>query len=451
MITLKAVRRSVRIITLVASIACSVQVPVLAEDFVMLPPLADQNKFGAEGNTTVGSPIAQTNGAGMNPAAANLGNDIVFELRPHCDSIDYRTAFAVPPKDGTTPVADSTCPQYDVKDPQTRQTAVMKAGDALDWDLVIHNPTAQPVQRFRAWIAYDPTVLEGELIEIAKAFPTPTPGETDFSPTDGMIKVSASADAPQTGNKIIVARIRLHTLPSTQSSVPVTFYDATGKPDSHTAIFTKNGTQDTNVATALPGSVMVQVTPSAGSAQSAATSTAATTSSAASSIATAVTGSTNNTGVFELLQVQHLRVTTEGSSVFLAWDKLPSADLVGYNLYYGTISGQYLQKRSIDKNSTSMTIRALPEGVTYYFAIRGVDKDNRETDFSQEVGISVGNPATSTSPLSASAIERAPSTPRTGGNVSGETGMASTVALFLVLSAVIGTGLAFRRQLSAKV
>ncbi len=145
------------------------------------------------------------------------------------------------------------------------------------------------------------------------------------------------------------------------------------------------------------------------------------------------------------------RVTTEGSSVFLAWDKLPSADLVGYNLYYGTVSGQYLQKRSIDKNTTSMTIRALPEGVTYYFAIRGVDKDNRETDFSQEVGISVGNPATSTSPLSASAIERAPNTPRTGGNVSGETGLASTAVLFLVLSAVIGTGLAFRRQLSAKV
>lgn len=443
--------------TLVASVAYSLQAPVLAQttDFVMLPPLGVENKFGSDSFGTNG---ASGNGdMPVNAAGDTMGSNSIFELRPHCDSVDYRAAFSLPPKEGIMPVMDSECPQYDVKDPQTRQTATLKEGDALDWDLVIHNPTNQPVQRFRAWIAYDPTVLEGELIEIAKAFPTPTPGETDFSQADGMIKVSASADTPQTGAKMIVARIRLHTLSTAQSSVPVTFYDATGRADSHTAIFVRNGTQDTNIATAVPGSVVVRVTPSSGSAQSTSASASATVTTSSTATSTAVPSSaaasapSNNAGIFALLQVQNLRVTTEGGSVFLAWNKLPSADLAGYNLYYGTISGQYVQKRGIDKNATSMTIRALPEGVTYYFAIRGVDADNRETDFSQEVGISVGNPATSTAPLSASAIERAPSTPRTGGNVSGETGMASTVALFLFLSAAIGTGLAFRRQLSAKV
>ncbi|UPA23115.1 fibronectin type III domain-containing protein [Candidatus Peribacteria bacterium] len=450
-------RRRARTLLVAASVVLSMQTQAFAQSFEMLPPLGDGREYAAGPSTNNTANNGAMNGAATDAAAQGT----MFELRPHCDSAEYRTAFAVAPKEGVAPVPDSSCASYEVKDPLTRQTSELREGDALDMDLIIKNPTSKPIQRFRAWIAYDPTVMEGELIEVANAFPTPTPGENDFSTTDGMIKVSGAATTPQNGQSIIVARIRLHMLPGTQTAVPMTFYDATGTVGSHTAIITMDGSTETNSATATPGSLLVKVLPSATGGTASSTPVAGSVSSSTESLASssvssagdnassAPSGSTS--GVFEMLQVQQLKVTTEGSSVFLAWNKLPSADLVGYNVYYGTISGQYLQKRSVDKNSTNITIRALPEGVTYYFAVRGVSKDNRETDFSQEVGISVGNPATSTSPLSASAINRAPNTPRTGGNVSGETGPASTVMLFVLLSAVIGTGLAFRRQLSAKV
>lgn len=437
---------------LTVSVLLMQHAPVAAQSsFEMLPPLGD----GRQGIGDYSQPRnTGTANDAMNPAANSANTaGAFFELRPHCESADFYTAFNKPPREGITPVAESTCPSYDVKDPLTLQTAELREGDSLDMDLIIRNPGSVPLERFRAWIAYDPTVMEGELIEISKAFPTPTPGENDFSVSDGMIKLSGTADVPQSASMLIVARIRLHMLPTTQSGIPMTFYDATGTPDSRTAIM---GTGGTNVATTAPGSVMVRISPSAPAPAASSVPMSAMSASSASSALTQASVSSTGTqppssGIFDMLQVQQLKVTTEGSSVFLAWNKLPSAELVGYNLYYGTISGQYLQKRSVDKNSTNITIRALPEGVTYYFAVRGVDANNRETDFSQEVGISVGNPATSTAPLSASTINRAPNTPRTGGTVSGETGMTSTLILFVLLSAAIGTGLAFRRQLSAKV
>jgi hypothetical protein len=436
-------------------------------DFTMLPPLSD------------------------NPTQATV---VTFELRAHCDSTEYRKAFNKPDTQGTATIADSTCPSFDVKDPMNHQTAVLKDGDPLDMDLIIHNPSGDAIHRYRAWIAYDPSVLEGEVVESAQTYPTPTPGEMNFSKIDGYIKVSGTADTPQSATTQIVAHIRLHALPTTQSSSPITFYDPLGAVSSHTTLITLNGTQEKALAMTIPGSLVVRLTPSAatgsgtnslkdstgngsvttgttgqnGQSSSMISNTGMlstnTTSSSQQSESAAGIGQTSSTGnpfstttpavtpgVFDLLQVQHLRVTTEGSSVFLAWDVLPSSELVGYNLYYGTISGKYVQKRSVDKNSTTITIRALPTGVTYYFAVRGINGDNRETDFSQEVGISVGNAATSTAPLTASSLTLSPKTPNTGGTITGETGLPTGLTLFLVLSAMIGTGLAFRRQLSAKV
>lgn len=139
-------------------------------------------------------------------------------------------------------------------------------------------------------------------------------------------------------------------------------------------------------------------------------------------------------------------MTTEGSSVFLAWDALPSTELVGYNIYYGTTTGKYIQRRGVEKDATSLTLRALPVGTTYYFAIRAVNDKNQETEFSQEVGVSVGNPSTSTAPLTANSLPTR--TPSTNGSVAGETGVSTMLLPLLLISAVIGTFVAFRRQQS---
>ena len=148
-----------------------------------------------------------------------------------------------------------------------------------------------------------------------------------------------------------------------------------------------------------------------------------------------------------MLQPQNLRVTTQGTTLYAAWDPLGSVELAGYALYYSAVSGRYIQRRTVAKPDTSVIIRGLPEGTTYYLAVRGVNAAGQETEFSQEVAVTMGDATTATSLLTANTIS--PPSPGTGGHVAGATGAGTAAAVFLVLSAVIGTMFAFRRQLIA--
>jgi len=104
----------------------------------------------------------------------------------------------------------------------------------------------------------------------------------------------------------------------------------------------------------------------------------------------------------------------------------------------------------VKSDTRTLTVRALPVGVTYYFAIRAVSGNGTESDFSQEVAVTIGNPATSTSPLSGNLLEGPNgNSPDTDGNVAGESGPETWIAMLLVVSAVLGTLFAFRRQWTA--
>lgn len=429
--------------------------------------------------------------APLNNAVAQTPGEVVFELRPHCTESEHAAAEEefggeVPEIDGiTTLTADSTppCPSFSVRDPLSKQTPVLKAGDTLDMDLVMHNPKGASVNRYRVWIAYDSNILEGTTFELADSFSVPTPGEADFSTADNYIKASASSEAAVTDEKVVLARIVLTVKNIPTNGVILAFHDPSGTETAHTGAFTKEGDTETNVAAKVQGSLVVRFEGTASSASTATqTSTggtvvpvAATTSSSSapvtppastggtvatstSSAVASVSSSSSSSSttvpvatVFSKLQVQALRVTTEGSSAFLAWNPLPSAELAGYNLYYGSISGRYLQKRSLDTEAQTVTIRALPVGMTYYFAVRAVNGSGTESDFSQEVAVTIGNPATSTSPLSGNLIEGPQGNPPdTDGNVAGESGPGTWIAALVGLSAVLGTTFAFRRQWTAR-
>jgi len=208
-------------------------------------------------------------------------------------------------------------------------------------------------------------------------------------------------------------------------------------------------------------------TPSATTSSTANASTPGTTGgTAASSLHAVATGTGGNVAPlktsFVLLQPQNVRVTTEGTSIYLAWDALLSSEIVGYNVYYGTQPGRYIQRKSLDKDTLSLALRSLPPGVTYYLALRGVSITNEESAFSQEVAVTVSRPETSTAPLTQlppefvtpddgpqgqNPLESAPTDTAT--TVPGESGFSSTMALMLLISAVIGTMFAFRRQFVA--
>ncbi len=425
----------------------------------------------------------------MGNAFAQTPGEVVFELRPHCVETDHAAAEEkfggeVPKIDGIMNLAEGStppCPSFPVRDPLSKQTDILKIGDTLDMDLVMHNPKRAPIKRFRVWFAYDSNVLEGTTLELSDTFAIPTPGEGDFSSADNYVKVSASSEDAVDDDKVVLARIVFTVKSAPANGVILAFYDPTGTATAHTGAFTAEGETETNVAATVQGSLAVRFAPAASSVSSVtATATGSTTSSVASSVApivpvvsssskasvvpvvassasttsAATTSSSSSVvpvvTVFSKLQVQALRVTTEGSSAFLAWNPLPSTELAGYNLYYGSISGRYLQRRSIDKESQTITIRALPVGIPYYFAVRAMNASGTESDFSQEVAVTIGNPATSTSPLSGNLIEGPQGqAPDTGGTVAGDSGPGSWIAAMVGISAVLGTAFAFRRQWTA--
>jgi hypothetical protein len=76
------------------------------------------------------------------------------------------------------------------------------------------------------------------------------------------------------------------------------------------------------------------------------------------------------------------------SQVTLAWDVSTSSEVTGYNIYYGTSSGDYLS--SIDAGKVlTYSISGLQSGVTYYFAVTAYDTSGNESDYSNEVSYSV--------------------------------------------------------------
>lgn len=407
------------------------------------------------------------------PTTAEASGNATIEFRPHCagdDTLENKFGGPSPDIKGMMELTEGTCHTFEVRDPSALQTPTLKIGDTLDMDIIITNPSNSAISRFRTWIAYDSTILQGLEITPSSLFPIRTPGESDFITTDGIAKISGSTTSSVSLPKFSVARVRFLVLKDSEEGTPLIFTETTGDSNAKTGVFVGTSPSEQNILSSTIGSLFVRLTGAKTSVSSLNTSSvhsqssnndttttngthdaAITTTSSISSLSSSSSEASKNTGViqkaFSILQIFGLRVTTEGSSVFLAWDALPSSELAGYNVYYGTVSGRYIQRRSVDKGANSLTLRALPVGTTYYFAVRGYNSANEETTFSQEVGISVGNPKTSTAPLSANALPT--KTPETGGNISGETGVTSTMLIIVFCCASVGTIIAMRRQFYA--
>ena len=72
------------------------------------------------------------------------------------------------------------------------------------------------------------------------------------------------------------------------------------------------------------------------------------------------------------------------NSVHLAWSPSPNTNVVGYNIYYGGVSGNYTNKINAG-NGTNVTISGLMAGATYYFAATAYDAQSNESVFSSEI------------------------------------------------------------------
>lgn len=73
-----------------------------------------------------------------------------------------------------------------------------------------------------------------------------------------------------------------------------------------------------------------------------------------------------------------------GAEISLAWEANSEPALAGYNIYYGTASGEYSHRIDVG-NTTEYTVEDLKEGETYYFAATAYDRYGNESDYAGEL------------------------------------------------------------------
>ncbi len=88
--------------------------------------------------------------------------------------------------------------------------------------------------------------------------------------------------------------------------------------------------------------------------------------------------------LFALLVSVMCRENTSAASVELDWAASTSPDVAGYDVYFGTSSGNFPNKIDVG-TSTTVTIPNLTPGVTYYFAATAYDPTGSESVYSGQI------------------------------------------------------------------
>jgi hypothetical protein len=75
-------------------------------------------------------------------------------------------------------------------------------------------------------------------------------------------------------------------------------------------------------------------------------------------------------------------------SLNVAWSAIPDTNVVGYKVYYGTVSGQYTNV-IVAGNVTNISISGVHTGNTYYFAATSYNAAGWESDYAAEISFTV--------------------------------------------------------------
>lgn len=387
--------------------------------------------------------------------------DVLMRMRPHCVS--------------------GACRDFPLYDETSAITQGLKSGDTLELDIVITNPSRQPIQSIQSWLEYDETVLKGVDVRIADTFPLVAPGEQSFDASQGIVKLGASnVTGGVSEYEFSFARVTFQvisqkgTIPATQSSSagaePVPARPAGGRLRFHefsllgqegkTKVLIVEEGRTTSVLRTRPNDLLLYFGVGEPPTKIPQPTLPPVTQPPVSQPPVTLPPGTIPPGTplivplpddgFGRLQPTVLRVTTEKDKVYLLWVKVDDPRVTGYNIYYGTVSGKYIQRRTVAADSTGVTIRSLPVGKRYFFALTAFNALEQESEFSYEVAVVVGDPASSTAPFDISGIpERPPELPPVSqnGGVPGESGL-PLIAIVAALAIAFGASYLWLRSTS---
>lgn len=343
-------------------------------------------------------------------SAAAATPDAEIKLRPHCES--------------------SICMDYPLYDAETYITYGLSEGEMLDMDIVLKNPSGQSIQSVQSWLEYDPKILKGVDIRVSDSFPLIAPGEQTFAEGSNRVKIGASnVSGGVTESEIVFARVQFQVLKEVEDIASVKFHEFSllgqeGKtkvlmveegrvvnilktrPNDLRLYFGEDPPPGALPGTLPPGSLPPGTLPPG-------TTPPGTTPPGTLPLGTTPPGTvppgTTPPGAgqppvitdpgFALLQPQGLRVMTGEDMVYLIWNKLDDKRVIGYNIYYGTVPGRYIQRRTVSTATTGVTISKLTVGERYFFAVTAFNASGQDSEYSFEAAVTVGDPTSSTAPF----------------------------------------------------
>jgi hypothetical protein len=282
-------------------------------------------------------------------------------------------------------------------------------------DIVLKNPQAQNVISVRSWLEYDASALEAENIDSSKSlFTLSAPGEDEVSAGEGRVKIGRSnITGGVKDTETVVATVKFKVLAATAESSKISFYDYQVSELGHTSVNIIDSGFPSNILSEEPKSIDMNLNPGAPAAV-APTPTPVITTPVQTPVTNGIGGGliTNSA----LMRPTNLRANTGPGYVDLVWDAAVDPGRMGYNIYYGTVSGQYSRRRTIE-NLNGYRLDGLNNSETYYLAITAYDQNNQESDYSNEVGIIVNQQLSSTNPyttLLEGSLSKIPAQPQNG-------------------------------------
>ena len=271
-------------------------------------------------------------------------------------------------------------------------------GDEIEVDVVLKNPGHQSVISVRAWLDYNPNALEGlNIVTQDSPFTLAAPGEDKFNAAEGHAEIGRSnISGGVTDSEVVVATVRFRVKTASPLTTSISPYDYQVTELGHTSVNIIDQGFPVNILSEEPDAIQIKLNNGSsiggeGEGEGGGEGEGETENS---DDVVDIGGS----GFADLLRPQNLKAHTGDGYVDLKWDMGTESTLSGYNIYYGKTSGHYTRRRTVSKTD-HYRIDGLYNNEVYYFAITAYDGLDRESDYSDEVGIIVNQPLSSTSPF----------------------------------------------------
>lgn len=264
------------------------------------------------------------------------------------------------------------------------QTQAQNA-DEFYVDVYLQNPSAQNIISIRSWLQYNPGDLEVLSIDrLTSPFSLAAPGENAASASEKLIKMGYSnIEGGSTATEAEISRINFKVKTTQAKQTTLSFYDYQVSELGHTNVNVMSQGFPVNILAQKPDSVSITLN--------------------GGSVPPVEMGGNNEqvtspSSTGPLPEPLNLKADTRSGEAHLKWKALNEKGMTGYYLYYGKTPGLYTRRKTLGRVS-EFIVDDLRNGETYYFAITAYNSAGDEGNYSNEVGIIVGEPLSSTHPF----------------------------------------------------